>query len=386
MALCPLILLVHINLAVFVTAQPLTGNDTPATYIPSIPLWEEFLRILAAFGIGACIGLEREFTNVKRHLRGMAGMRAHGLISAGSCLVMLVSIYGFVEVVGPNNPRDPSRMAAQAVSGIGFIGAGSILKGGSTILGLTSAASLFVAMAVGLGIGCGYWLPTLVAAASCLIAMIVLKRFEWLIFGHREGPGFQCDLTIVAIDKSEVTKDLVSSINEVLSISKLEIQRRPQFEVPKQLEASPAAEPISPNRLDDTEKEFPHFHPEKELSGIRITESTVCGNEKSMSSLWSPRPTVAVRPEFPLPVSMVNTIEYTLQCYLNHCKRSLFGQRILELAVKYSEHPDILVFKIGEVRDIDEGECGQFLHAEEPEKGEEPLVKQGKQAKNQPSG
>lgn len=385
--LFPIALLLCSHLVTFVTGQgsPLTGNDTPATYIPSIPLWEEFLRILAAFGMGALIGLERENTNFKRHLRGMAGMRTHGLISAGSCLIMLISIYGFVEVVGPNNARDPSRLAAQAVSGIGFIGAGSILKGGSTILGLTSAASLFVAMAIGLGFGCGYWLPTLIASATCLICMVVLKQFAKLIFGHRDGPGFQCDLTIVAVDKSHVTKDLVSSINAVLSISKLEIQRRPQFEIPKQLEASAATEPISPNRLANKEKEVPHFHPDKELSGIRITESTACANEKSVSSLSTPprrAQPAAARPQFPLPVSMVNTIEYSLQCYLNHCKRSLFGKRVLELAMKYADNSDILVFKIGDVRDIDEGDCGQFLHAEEPEKGEKEADTQSKDTHN----
>lgn len=370
-ALYLIAILICMNLITLVSSQALTGNDQPATSIGSIPLWEEFLRLLAAFGIGALIGLEREFTNVKRHLRGMAGMRTHGLISAGSCLIMLVSIYGFVEVVGHNNPRDPSRLAAQAVSGIGFIGAGSILKGGSTILGLTSAASLWLCMAIGLGLGAGYYVPTVIAAATCLFCMIVVKRFERAIFGnHRNiGAGFITQLTIVAIDKSKPTEDLVSCIDEVLSVSKLEIQRRPTFEVPKQLEASHDAEPISPNQ--HLNKEGPQFHPEKELSGIQIAESTVCpGNERSFSSAWSPHTNVH-RPEFPLPVSVVNTIEYKIECYLNNCPRAAFGKRILGLAKKYSDSSDILVFKIGEVREIDESESGQFLHAEEKEKSEE---------------
>ncbi|HBL37110.1 MAG TPA: methyltransferase, partial [Firmicutes bacterium] len=98
--------------------------------------------------LGAVIGLERE-----QHGRP-AGLRTHILVALGSCLIMLVSIYGFPSGTG----SDPARLAAQVVSGIGFLGAGTILRDGTSIRGLTTAASLWVVAGIGLAAGTGfYW-------------------------------------------------------------------------------------------------------------------------------------------------------------------------------------------------------------------------------------
>jgi len=359
------------------------GNDKPNTHIDGIPLWNALLRILAAFGIGAAIGFERELTNVKRHLRGMAGMRTHGLIASGSCLIMLVSIYGFVEIVGHDNARDPSRLAAQAVSGVGFIGAGSILKGGSTILGLTSAASLWLVMAIGLGLGCGYWLPTVVASGACLVCMILLKAFERAIFGGSGlAPGLLCDITVVAVDKSKVTKDLVSNINQQLSVSKLQVQRRPQFQVPKQLESASDADLVSPRHFQD--KEMGHLSVEKDLSHIHIAETTQVnsGNDRNFS--YDYHNTGAMpRSQFPLHVSTVNTIEYKFECYLNHVGRTAFGKKVLAIAMEYAEEPDILVFKIGHIRQIEEAQTGKYLN-EEHKNPNNRIFKEDEETSNKP--
>jgi putative Mg2+ transporter-C (MgtC) family protein len=98
------------------------------------------------------------------------------LVCVGSALVMIVSAYGFQEVVGrPGIELDPSRMAAQVVSGIGFLGAGSILLRGEVIRGLTTAASLWSVAAVGLAVGGGLYIA---AAAATLIILIILAGIK----------------------------------------------------------------------------------------------------------------------------------------------------------------------------------------------------------------
>jgi len=109
------------------------------------------VRLVVAALLGALVGLERE-------LHGHpAGVRTHLLVSVGSALFTVLSIYGFVGVLEANEtaPVDPSRLAAQIVSGIGFLGAGAILKDGFTIRGLTTAASLWATAAIGLAAGAG---------------------------------------------------------------------------------------------------------------------------------------------------------------------------------------------------------------------------------------
>ncbi len=105
-------------------------------------------RMLVAAVLGAAIGLERE---IHEH---PAGMRTHLLVALGSAIFTELSIYGFG--TGPGSPSiDPSRVAAQVVSGIGFLGAGAILKYGTSIRGLTTAASLWAAAAIGMAAGSG---------------------------------------------------------------------------------------------------------------------------------------------------------------------------------------------------------------------------------------
>src|SRR3954471_15867493 len=96
------------------------------------------LRLLMAAALGSAIGFERE------RLLWAAGIRTHMLVSVGACLIMIVSAYGFMDIIGTENVvLDPSRVAAQVVSGIGFLGAGSILLRGSVVCGLTTAASIW---------------------------------------------------------------------------------------------------------------------------------------------------------------------------------------------------------------------------------------------------
>lgn len=130
-------------------------------------------RLIAAAVLGAVIGIERE-----RH-EHPAGIRTHMLVAIGSAAFTVLSIYSFGE------GSDPGRVAAQIVTGIGFLGAGSILKGGGTIHGLTTAASLWVVAAVGMAAGAGAWGVAVATTIIVLISLWPLQEIERRYFSHR---------------------------------------------------------------------------------------------------------------------------------------------------------------------------------------------------------
>ena len=121
------------------------------------------LRLLLAAILGAAIGFERE---VRGH---PAGLRTHTLVAIGSALFTELSIYGFP--TAPGQPVDPTRIAAQIVTGIGFLGGGAILKEGLTVKGLTTAASLWAIAAVGMAAGAGNWFLAIASTAIVLVAL-----------------------------------------------------------------------------------------------------------------------------------------------------------------------------------------------------------------------
>ena len=124
------------------------------------------LRLLFAAVLGALIGLERE---VHEH---PAGMRTHVLLAVGAGLFAQLSMYGFADVVGrPDVTLDPSRVAAQIVSGIGFLGGGAIIKYGTSIRGLTTAASLWATAAVGFATGSGLFVLALAGTAIIIFSL-----------------------------------------------------------------------------------------------------------------------------------------------------------------------------------------------------------------------
>src|SRR5436305_2031850 len=130
------------------------------------------VRLLVASALGAAIGLERE---IHEH---PAGMRTHLLVALGSALFTVVSIYGFVGLLLPAEGAlpEPTRIASNIVTGIGFLGAGAILKYGTAVHGLTTAASLWATAAVGMAIGTGSYVMGLVTAAIVLICLWPLQR------------------------------------------------------------------------------------------------------------------------------------------------------------------------------------------------------------------
>jgi len=127
---------------------------------------EQILSIVIAALLGGAIGLEREYRSKE------AGFRTHFLVGLGSGLFMVLSLYGFEDFIGIQGiQRDPSRIAAQVVSGIGFIGAGCIIFQKNAVKGLTTAAGLWVTSAIGMAAGAGMYLLSVVATALVLLCL-----------------------------------------------------------------------------------------------------------------------------------------------------------------------------------------------------------------------
>jgi putative Mg2+ transporter-C (MgtC) family protein len=132
------------------------------------------LRLLLALILGGAVGIEREM-----HEKA-AGFRTHILVCLGSCLMMLTSMYVF-EIYRGIADVDPARIAAQVVSGMGFLGAGTIIRSRASIIGLTTAASLWSIAGVGLAIGCGLYLISIWSTMLILISLLVLNKIENII-------------------------------------------------------------------------------------------------------------------------------------------------------------------------------------------------------------
>ncbi len=140
-----------------------------------LDLWL-FLRVLVAFALGGMVGYERE-----RHNQP-AGFRTHMLVSGGSAMFVVASLYGFASPTGGNT--DVSRVAAQIVTGVGFLGAGSIWRSRGSVRGLTTAASIWIVAAIGMLAGTGHFAE---AAFGTLLTLVVL-RFLRLDIKQRRHP------------------------------------------------------------------------------------------------------------------------------------------------------------------------------------------------------
>lgn len=171
-------------------------------------------RLVVASLLGALIGLERE---VHAH---PAGMRTHLLVSFGSALFTVLSIYGFVNALGPaeGSPPDPTRIAAQIVTGIGFLGAGAILKYGTSIRGLTTAGSLWATAAIGMAAGTGSIAIALVGTA---IVVFSLWPLNWAVARLRIGQPreIRVRLQLARLEAlGALTKELASHRIEIAGI------------------------------------------------------------------------------------------------------------------------------------------------------------------------
>jgi len=132
------------------------------------------LRLLVALVLGLAIGLEREATHHP------SGMRTMAMVSGGSALFTMLGTAGFAHA-----GVDPTRIAAQVVTGVGFLGAGAIIRQGNDVKGLTSAAAIWMVAAIGMAAGFGHFWIAVVASVLVLFALAAVRPLERLLFKHR---------------------------------------------------------------------------------------------------------------------------------------------------------------------------------------------------------
>ncbi len=216
---------------------------------------EVIFRLFLALLLSGLIGLERESN------RKFAGFRTHMLVGIGSALVMIISAYGFADpkVI----PRDPFRLAAQVVSGIGFLGAGTILHQGTNVHGLTTAASLWVVSAIGLAAGAGMYLPATFVSILAFLTLTYIQRLEKVFLR-----SLYKHLIITTVDKP----GQIGSIGVILGRYKVNLYR---VEVLK-LEEEELDERIISLRLEiETPKHFDAGEMLRSLTSLEGIKTTI---------------------------------------------------------------------------------------------------------------
>lgn len=190
-----------------------------ASSVPSLS-WPEVLgRLALAAALGAILGFERELRDRE------AGLRTHLLVSLGSALFTIVSAYGFREFLtsGGNVVRiDPTRIAAQIVTGIGFLGAGAIIRQGLSIRGLTTAATLWVVAAIGLAAGAGYYSAALIATAVALVALGPLRSVGYRLTRRFRG---ESGLLLVQLPAGQSPAGVIDAVDPEASIETIEVRQ-----------------------------------------------------------------------------------------------------------------------------------------------------------------
>jgi putative Mg2+ transporter-C (MgtC) family protein len=174
--------------------------------IPSLSWEEALLRLALAAALGGAVGLEREFRERE------AGFRTHMLVSVGSALFTIASAYGFRDFLvhgGSLVRTDPTRIAAQIVTGIGFLGAGAIIRQGFSVRGLTTAATLWVVAAIGLTAGAGYY-----SAAAMTTALVLFSLWPLRILAFRVLTRFrpETDRLLAQLPAGESPAPLIEAL------------------------------------------------------------------------------------------------------------------------------------------------------------------------------
>ena len=190
-----------------------------------------FIRLLTAAILGGLIGLERELHDQP------AGLRTHIILVLGATIAMCISINLAIQFHGEATNGDPERLAAQVISGIGFLGAGAIFRYGANVKGLTTAASLWTTAIIGLAVGAGYLLLGLAATACVLFTLVALDSMEKNFLRNRstciisikgtDRPGFVEEVKKalasfgVAIKSVNLSKDLKNNVLQIEGVAKL---------------------------------------------------------------------------------------------------------------------------------------------------------------------
>jgi putative Mg2+ transporter-C (MgtC) family protein len=186
--------------------------------IPGNQIIEFFLRVLAACVCGVAIGAERS----RRYKE--AGIRTHVLVACTACVLMILSKYGFTDLLNSNGSyfsgttaTDPARIAAQIVSGVGFLGAGVIFKTGNSIKGLTTAAGIWATAAIGMCFGTGMYYLGLFATVIIVILQFLMHKYPYGADGYTTNMVTVC---IMDLDGSNrVIKEIISNMEAKITES-----------------------------------------------------------------------------------------------------------------------------------------------------------------------
>lgn len=160
-------------------------------------------RLLCALVLGLIVGIEREYTHRP------AGMRTHILVALGSCTVMLTGQLVFAQYYPYGAMPDPARLAAQVIAGVGFLGAGTILRDGANVKGLTTAASLWVVACLGLAVGGGYYVIALTGTILVILTLTLFELLQKLLLRYKAGSQ------IYVVD----THDVVAAMQAINALS-----------------------------------------------------------------------------------------------------------------------------------------------------------------------
>ena len=218
--------------------------------MPELTTAEALLRLLIAAGLGGAIGLERELRDHE------AGFRTHLLVSLGACVFTLVSAYAWTDWTFSQRSGivfDPTRIAAQIVTGVGFLGAGAIIVRGISVRGLTTAATLWAVAAIGMAAGTGYYAVGVGAAVLVLISLGPLKLISTRLVS-RVRPE-EAELAIKLLPEGEATRVLTAIEELGGEISHVQFGDERTVDVTlrasRRAESARVAEEV--NKLDDVE-------------------------------------------------------------------------------------------------------------------------------------
>lgn len=193
-----------------------------------------FIRVSVALVFGFCIGLERELTNK------YAGLRTHILVCLGACVFTLISIYGFPTFAPGDNVdpsqatgvRDTARIAAQIVTGIGFIGAGTVLRNGPIVSGLTTAATLWIVASIGMACGAGMFDIAFAGTFLVVLTLVMIRIFERKLFPNSLKRTRRVRISLIC------TPQVVDTIqNLILDKYKniIELTKKPEINNPQKM-------------------------------------------------------------------------------------------------------------------------------------------------------
>jgi putative Mg2+ transporter-C (MgtC) family protein len=208
----------------------------------TIPLWEVVLRLVLASLLCGAIGFEREIRDQP------AGFRTHILLGLGAALFTLVSAYGFepftrAAMGGGGIQFDPTRIAAQVVAGVGFLGAGAIIRQGRDVRGLTTAASLWAASAIGMAVGAGYLFGAAATTFLAMATLYALRRFRSSVISplRLDSAGLELDListedgpanALRILERHDITiRNTDADIDQELARYRLQVRVHPSADV-----------------------------------------------------------------------------------------------------------------------------------------------------------